>query len=217
MEEWEPIVEKWDFALKVNGYVEDPIPLTKDETDSTSVNSTLSIKSSSIISMEPLNRPSSPTPPDPPGLQMQLCSPSILNVNFSKQMLSTLIRTSKAWSAEMQEAEDEEKISLSSLSAHSAGLFSEDHSYYIRNLTGFDLYWAAHLDQEGEEDGAVDVRVLPDNTQQPLGKGLMRRGRRVGAADQHQSAVENWLVSLELEYFPPIIGTKSYSHIFISP
>ena len=102
--------------------------------------------------------------------------------------------------------EENKQIDTSASAPPSAALTSNEHSYYIQNLTGFDLYWIARLENE-KDDHATDAHVLPENTQQPLGKGYRRRGKRIGAALEHEhSAIDNLLVSLELEYFPPFAG-----------
>lgn len=189
MEDWEPILEKWDCALKIN-----PLHVTPDET-------IVSVDSSSTFSSL------SDLPPPPPkvtqsdqkeqtGMSILFCSPSILNLNFSKQMLSTLLRTVKTWTAEIEEDE--------AIQNTRPRKKRSEHSYYIRNLTGFNVYWAAFKEEELGRD--PNIMVLPDNTKQPLGSSFKRRGRRIGAAAEYRKNVmENYFISMEVEYVSPPI------------
>ena len=105
-----------------------------------------------------------------------------MNINFSKQMLSSLLRTLRSWSNENIEGEEGEESSVEggeiALRTSSISLKKKKKrgGYFIRNLTGFNVYWAAHKDldseekkEEEQEGERVEVRVLPDNAQQPLG------------------------------------------------
>jgi hypothetical protein len=191
MEDWEPIMEKWDCALKVSSIHNDPIEEPIVTVDSSSTFPSLSSDRPPPMASREKHAES--------GLSILLCSPSILNVNFSKQMLSTLLRTLRTWTAEIEQ--DEADSAIQKISSRKK---ASDQSYYIRNLTGFNVYWTAF--KEGQVDSEPNIHVMADNVQQPLGALFKRRGRRIGAAAEYRmSVVDNYFVSMEVEYVPPPI------------
>ena len=192
-------MEKWDCGIKMS-------PLSVTSTVSPDEGLVSVDSSSTFTSLTEYHPPSSQSLSQLPnmersdGMAILFCSPSILNLNFSKQMLSTLLRTVRTWTAEIQsDADDGEESHLQNIPPRKK---KSDHSYYIRNLTGFNVYWTAY--KEKERHNEPNIQVLPDNTQQSLSSAFRRSGRRIGAAvENRKNVVDNVFASMEVEYVTP--------------
>ena len=117
-QEWEPVLEKWECALHLTPLApqsftsSDPAPLpTTPSFPSFSTLVTSSDPSLSTSSSLPYLDPITPQREDVVvgaeiGRNISIVSPRILNINFSKQMVSALLRTMKAWKEEEEEEEE---------------------------------------------------------------------------------------------------------------
>ena len=149
------------------------------------------------------------------GMDISIVSPEILNINFSKQMLSSLLRTARSWTEEAKKEEElmlEEGEKKPKKEPKGAKVVN---NYSIRNLTGFNLYWTSHLEKKkGGEGEEIKVSVLPDNEEESLGENFKRKTRRAVSSVAKDND-NMYVVSMELEFFlTHLVPPSIYLHYF---
>ena len=206
-------MEKWECGIRVRPFDAKQLDVISDSEAFTS-DSSASLAAFEAAKLEP-EKPEI-------GMDISIVSPEILNINFSKQMLSTLLKTAKSWTEEAKKEgfdADDSDVLENKLTKK----VNIVNCYSIRNLTGFNLYWTSHKDARGAEQGGgegeeIVVSVLPDNEEQSLGENFKRLSRRVSM--NSKQVVDTYVVSMELEFFlaHQIPASASCFHFsFLSP